>query len=147
MTIINEVKRIVEKVMEQPFIYATEYNINEKILQISDQLPCVAMARQNNGTFEHLNGMKDSVSCLFFFIGLSTKGATDLEIAEETSVQKQYAKAFLKEVEKSSVIFVSGASPYQDFYDEKFDLFTTGVYLSLDLKELAGDVVCDETPE
>lgn len=144
MRIINEVKRIVEEELLQPFIYATEYNINEQVLNIADQLPCVAMVRQTGGQFEHQNGIKDSCPCLIFFVGLAPSGETDIKIAETVAAEKVFAKKFLRAVEKSSVIFSNGADNYQDFFD-RFDVFNaTGVFLQLTLKELAEDIECPD---
>ena len=142
MRIINEVKRIVEEVLLQPFLYATDLTINDLIVSIADQLPCVAMVRLENGEFAHSNGMKDAAECLLFFVDITDASETDFVKAETVSKQKDFAKEFLKEVEKSSVIFSVNTEKYNPFYDKYDSLSTAGVYLTLTLKELAGDNAC-----
>ena len=150
MTIINEVKRIVEEVMLLPFIYASEYNINEQVAGIADQLPAVAMARQASGTIDDIYSVKDSMPCLLFFFDLTDGSADDqtaleLDIAAVVSAQKAKAKQFLRAVAASDVIVIEGAETYTTVFD-KFDSFTSaGIALSVTIKELVGDVECLST--
>lgn len=136
MKIINEIKRIVEFEMKLPFIYASYYNINEKIGR--SDLPCIALVREQRGA---LDFNKVSADLLLFFVDKTDKSRTDFELSEKIAEQKSTAIDFLRACAKSDVFYIENASNYEDLYDE-FDIITAGISISISVKELVGDVKC-----
>lgn len=140
MKIIDEVKRIVEDVLELPFVYASFYDINTNFDGI--EMPAVGFQRLVNGELSNEGGqIKDDVPVLLFFVNLTEANYDSLENQVIIDAQKENAVKFLREVNKSSVIMLNSAARYDDLYNE-FDVNTTGVGLRINLKERAGVVNC-----
>lgn len=140
MKIIDEVKRIVEEVMLLPFVYASFYDINTNFDGVA--MPAVGFERLRNGEIlNEIGQLKDDVPVLLFFVNLTENNYDSLENQAIIDVQKETMLQFIREVNKSNVIFINSSIRYDDLYNE-FDVNTTGVSLRINLKERAGAVNC-----
>ena len=141
MTILNEVKTIIEEEVGVPFLYASLLNLNSWLDYSC--LPCAACQLLEDGDFIHEGGqIKEEVDFLIFFLDKTDVRYTALENQEIIDECKARAISFMREIEKSSDIMYIDDYTYQNLYQE-FDVNLTGVSLSITIKERSGEQSCE----